>query len=253
MKTPWIGRGGVGAAAAVVAVALAGACGQFGRLPGAGTSAADSVMHYRSLAYSRPGDPLPLYDLGTVLLNRRRYEEARPPLEEAARAAEPEVSQRAHYNLGNTRLEPAYAAAAESAAVGRDERAEEMRQAAASYREALRLARGDMDAKWNLELAQKRLQEERTPPPEPPQPPEPEGTGGGGGGGGGGGSEGGGGGSDSESANQDPRPQAGSGGAERPRMSQDQAEELLANARDRELGVQQETLRKPQPRDSRAH
>jgi hypothetical protein len=36
-------------------------------------------------------------------------------------------------------------------------------------------------------------------------------------------------------------------------MSQEEAEELLANSRDRELGVQRETLRKPQPRNSSAH
>lgn len=36
-------------------------------------------------------------------------------------------------------------------------------------------------------------------------------------------------------------------------MTQEQAEELLANARERELGVQRETLRKPQPRSSTAH
>lgn len=36
-------------------------------------------------------------------------------------------------------------------------------------------------------------------------------------------------------------------------MTQNEAEELLSNARDREVGVQRETLRKPQPRTSTAH
>src|SRR5690606_20822415 len=135
---------------------------------------ADSVEMYRELAAARPGDPLPLYDLGTVLLVRQRYEEARPPLLLAVGAEAADLRQRAHYNLGNTRLEPACVAAAEEGAAARSARVDELREAAESYREALRITPGDVDAKWNLELANRRLHEERTPPPDPPEPPQPE-------------------------------------------------------------------------------
>src|SRR5690606_24070677 len=107
----------------------------------------------------------------------------------------------------------------------------------------------DVDAKWNLELTLRRLDEERVPPPEEPSPPEPDGPGGGGGAGGGGG----GGGSESAAANQNPQPQAGAGGGDRPSMSPEEAESLLSEAREREVGAQRDALRKPQPQGVIAH
>lgn len=239
------------ARAAVLALLLFGGCDADGGVGLDARTMADSVEMYRAIAAGRPADPLPLYDLGTVLLQRQRFDEAQPPLEVATRATNPGLRRRARYNLGNTRLEPFFAASGADAPKDQEERVQVLREAVEDYRQVLLLDPSDLDAKWNLELAQRLLREERTPPPEPQEPPEPEGAGAGGGGGGGG--RGGSGGADSESANQNPRPQAGTGGAERPQMSRAEAEALLDNARDRELGVQRETLAKPQPRGGVAH
>lgn len=217
-----------------------------------GDAPADSVAMYRELASARPGDPVPLYDLGTVLLTRGRFGEARPPLSRAAdppSGTDPEVVRRARFNLGNTVLEPLHAAAPAAARAEREQRAEALRAAAQDYRAVLRLTPGDVDAKWNLELTLRRLDEERVPPPEEPSPPEPDGPGGGGGAGGGGG----GGGSESAAANQNPQPQAGAGGGDRPSMSPEEAESLLSEAREREVGAQRDALRKPQPQGVIAH
>jgi len=208
----------------------------------------DSVAFYREVAAARPGDPVPLYNLGAVLLQREEFAPAVPPLERATEAAGASLRQAAHYNLGNARLAPAFEASPGFDGMSAEERerwADELRRAAESYREALRLAPADTAAKWNLELALRLLDEARRPPPDDPPPPEPdEGDSGGGGGGGGGGG--------SQSGQGGPQPSPAEGTPQQP-MTREQTEALLSAARDRELGVQRETLRKPQPAGGMAH
>lgn len=229
----------------VAAVGL-GACDTRG---GAGQGmTGDSVAFYREVAAARPGDPVPLYNLGAVLLQREEFAPAVPPLERATEAAGASLRQAAHYNLGNARLAPAFEASPGFDGMSAEERerwADELRRAAESYREALRLAPADTAAKWNLELALRLLDEARRPPPDDPPPPEPdEGDSGGGGGGGGGGG--------SQSGQGGPQPSPAEGTPQQP-MTREQTEALLSAARDRELGVQRETLRKPQPTGGMAH
>ncbi|HEX6926489.1 MAG TPA: VWA domain-containing protein [Longimicrobiaceae bacterium] len=249
-------RRNLGGGVAALLLALSAGCADpRAPSPEAADQPVDSVAMYRRVAAAQPGESVPLYNLGTVLLQRQRFEEARPPLEAATRAAEPELRQRARYNLGNTRLEPFFTPGG-AAPRDREERLRLLRDAIEDYRQALRLDADDVDAKWNLELALRLMRDERTrpPEPEPPDPPEPEGPGaGGGGGGGGGGATGDGGRGGGGAGTQDPLPQAGSGGLDRPSMSRKEAEELLQQAANREVGVQRETLEKPQPRGGIAH
>lgn len=190
------------------------------RLSAAGDlAAADSI--YRRLLAETPDDPELHYNLGTVLALQRRYDEARPHLETAAGVDAPTLVVAAPYNLGNTDLEPAYA---DSALAERDER---LRRSIESYKAALRAAPSDEDAKWNLELARRLL--ERDPPPS-------------GGGGGGGGGEG-----NPQPGERQPTPSTGGGPGSSPQMSEDQIEELLNSARQRETEVQRDRLKKPQP------
>ena len=179
---------------------------------------------YRVLLSEAPANPELQYNLGTVLLMQRRYDEARAQLEQAA--AQLPANGVTAYNIGNTDLEPAYA---DSALADRDDR---LRRAIASYRRSLIQNPDDVDAKWNLELAQRLLNRE-TPPP----------TGGGGGGGGGGA----GGETERREGEQPPVPQRASQSGPQPEMSPAEAEDLLEGAQDREGEVQQNTLRKPQP------
>lgn len=193
------------------------------------------VRRFAAAVAAAPAAPLPRYNLGTALLLGRRYEAARPHLQRVA-ADSGRVGQHAAYNLGNSHLEPVFG---EQAGEQRDA---SLRAAIDAYKRALLLDPEDRDAKWNLELARRLLNQ-------PPQP-EPEQSRSAGGGGGG---EGGGGGADSESGRQDPQPQPGGSGGPQPDLSRAAAERILAAAQERELGVQQDKLRKPQPRTSTAH
>ncbi len=172
-----------------------------------------------------PEDAVHHYDLGTVILLAGRHDEARSHLEAAERLDDPRTNGAAAYNLGSTDLEPAWA---DTLLPERDAR---LRRAIEAYKRALRANPDDQDAKWNLELSRRLL--ERDPPPA---------DGGGGGGGGAGGGQG----TPSPAAPQ-PEPGTGGGGGSAPNITRAQVENLLRSAREQELEVQRERLRKPQP------
>ncbi|HEX8358805.1 MAG TPA: hypothetical protein VF613_01705 [Longimicrobium sp.] len=173
------------------------------------------------------------YNLGTALLRLRSFDEARPNLEGAAAVpgAPRPLRERAHYNIGNTELEPALADTSRS-----KERRARLRRAVAQYQRALLIDPADGDAKWNLELALRLLAQD------PPS----------GGGGGGGGQDSGGGGEDDDQ--QDPEPAPGppqptrsSAGTGDPDLSPSAAERILSNAERGERELQRRKLRQAPP------
>jgi Ca-activated chloride channel homolog len=95
--------------------------------------------------------PVRAYNAGNAYYRMRRYEDAAVRYRLAA-AGPPSVRQPSVFNLGN-----ALVRAAEEA----PERGQLLLDAIAAYEEALRLDPTDHDAKWNLELALKRLEEDR--------------------------------------------------------------------------------------------
>ena len=163
------------------------------------------------------------YNLGTALLRLQRYGEAREHLEIATRADEPGTRQRAFYNQGNTHLEPAFRAQRSP------ERTEALQEAVRSYREALLLDPDDMDAKWNLELAQRLLAEQGSggSSDDPRQ-----------GGGGGGGED------EQAPSSPDPTPAPAGGTGSAPQMTPAEAERVLQAAAQREASLQQEKLQR---------
>jgi hypothetical protein len=100
---------------------------------------------------------LAAYNLATTRLRLGEHAAARGGLESAARRARTaELRFRAEFNAGSADLEPAFAAAErDSATLAR------VRRAVQRYRSALRVRPDDVDAKWNLELAERLL----APPP----------------------------------------------------------------------------------------
>ncbi|MFL6192923.1 MAG: VWA domain-containing protein [Thermoanaerobaculia bacterium] len=88
-----------------------------------------------------PGDPMVQYDAGTAHLAAGSSRKAMSILEKAAKGAGPELAPVAHYNLGNARLAAGDAAGAVQA-----------------YRRTLLAQPGNLDAKYNLEIA---LREEK--------------------------------------------------------------------------------------------
>lgn len=114
---------------------------------------ARAVERYRKALDRAAADaPRLRYNLGTALLWDGDPGEARDQLTAALEAQSPELRARAFYNLGNTHVE--------DGAVGGVER---LQAAIEAYRRALLLDPDDEDARWNLELAMRRLEEDRSP------------------------------------------------------------------------------------------
>ena len=89
-----------------------------------------------------PEDPVAQYNAGTARIQAGGDAEA--PLTQAAEAGEGDLVPSAHYNLGNARL-----------------KAQDFEGAIESYKNALRHASNFEDAKWNLELARRLLEQQQ--------------------------------------------------------------------------------------------
>jgi tetratricopeptide (TPR) repeat protein len=180
-----------------------------------------------------------LYNLGTALLRLGEAELARARLNESLEAQLPELRARAFYNLGN----------AHATVVGREAAdAEDLRAAIDAYRRSLLLDSTRDDARWNLELALRRLeqlesQQSMTRPEQDPSA-SPEGERGG----------------EREGArgeqSQSTRPGSGAtslderadlGSAESP-LPKELAEQILRAVEERERGLQREKLRRERRR-----
>jgi tetratricopeptide (TPR) repeat protein len=119
------------------------------RLYSAGDFAESAKALDRALAAD--STPVRAYNAGNAYYRMRRYEDAAVRYRLAA-AGPASVRQPSVFNLGNSLVR-----AAEEA----PERGQLLLDAVAAYEEALRLDPHDQDAKWNLELALKRLEEDR--------------------------------------------------------------------------------------------
>src|SRR5262249_35412575 len=170
-----------------------------------GTSAFGAKDYMRAATLFRSaidaGDKRPetMYDYGTSLLAADSLTAAAEVLDRLADARDPELRYRALFNLRLAHLKRGLAAPQGSADEALD-------AALAAYKKVLLMRAGDLDAKWNYELALHRKK-----------------TGGGGGGGGSGGS--------SNSSPKPPAPQPGG-------LGQNQADQLLGSAAREERDVQ---------------
>ena len=120
------------------------------RLYASGDFAASAQALDRALAAD--STPARAYHAGNAYYRMRRYEDAVVRYRRGATGAAV-LRQQSVYNLGN-----ALVRAAEEA----PERGQLLIDAVAAYEEALRLDPSDRDAKWNLEIALQRLEEDRT-------------------------------------------------------------------------------------------
>jgi Ca-activated chloride channel family protein len=109
-----------------------------GKQPGEAVGPAETALRLA------PGDPTVQYDAGTAHLAAGHDRKAVKLLEKSAKGAGPELSTAAHYNLGNARLAAGDAAGA-----------------AEAFRQTLRQAPGNPDAKYNLELALREEQKQK--------------------------------------------------------------------------------------------
>ena len=164
----------------------------------------------------RQGDRSPgaLYNYGTALVAADSLAAAAEILERAVEKADPEVRYRARFNKGLTHL--VRGLPSDSGAAPTDSAGGQLKLALADYKRVLIQRPGDLDAKWNYELA---LEKEKQ---------------GGGGGGGGGQSN-----ASEAPAQNEPKPQ--------PTLAQRQAEQLLGSAEREEREVQSKKQKQNRP------
>jgi len=114
---------------------------------------AESYAAFESAA-AATGDPGLAYNAGNALYQMHRYQEAARRFGQAA-GGPPALRQRSYFNLANSLVR---------AAEGAPARRSLLEGGVAAYEEALRLDPSDTAAKWNLELALRRLAEEDRSP-----------------------------------------------------------------------------------------
>lgn len=113
----------------------------------------DAVAAYQRVVESGEASPQVHYNLGTALLALGRYDEADAHFQRALQGVEPELRERAFYNLGNRFLQDARGS-------GDVRRQGELLDAAIeAYKRTLRIDPQDVDAKWNLEMALREREE----------------------------------------------------------------------------------------------
>lgn len=160
---------------------------------------AQAAARYRALINEGDRQAGTLYNYGTSLLAADSLTSAAEALERAAETKHDEIRYRALFNLGLAHLERGLALPPQQAD-------EPLDAALAAYKKVLLLRSGDLDAKWNYELALRKKQQ---------------------GGGGGGGGE-----SNPSPSSEAPAPKPSGG------LGQRQAEQLLGSAAREERDVQ---------------
>ena len=102
-----------------------------------------ALEYYHSAETCIPESPELEYNMGSALHEQGAYEEAIERLTKALSTTDIMQESRTHYNLGNTHF-----------------RADDFQKAIESYQKALEINPDDRDAKYNLELARRRLKDQ---------------------------------------------------------------------------------------------
>jgi Ca-activated chloride channel family protein len=109
----------------------------------------DAEKAYLEAQSGMPGRPELSYNLGNSLIKQKKYEQALQALQDSVRKGSPELQENSWYNVGNALFD-----------IGK------LKESAQSYIQALRLNPADRDAKHNLELALKKIEEQKQQQPQ---------------------------------------------------------------------------------------
>ncbi len=109
----------------------------------------DAEKAYLDAQASMPGRPELSYNLGNSLIKQQKYDQALQALAQAVSKGDKGLQARGYYNVGNALFDMG-----------------NLRESAQSYIRALRLNPTDMDAKHNLEIALKKMQEQKQEQPQ---------------------------------------------------------------------------------------
>ena len=130
----------------------------------------EAVRLYRQALREGEDSPELRYNLGTALVQLGKFDEADEHLQQAVRARNADVRQRAHFNTGYRSLV--------TGRNGGEGATERLAAAIESYKHALRLNPRDVDAKWNLEMALREQEKQQQSPQQNQNQPQNQGGGG---------------------------------------------------------------------------
>ena len=124
-----------------------------------------AISEYERVSREQPDRPEPVYNSANARYRLEEYEKAQEGLEEALEDSygvdDEDIAARTQFNLGNVFFQ-----------------AEEYEQAIEDYKEVLRQDPDNVDAKHNLELALRQIEEQQMEQQQPQQPePQPRGQG----------------------------------------------------------------------------
>ncbi|MFQ6673970.1 MAG: tetratricopeptide repeat protein, partial [Fidelibacterota bacterium] len=106
---------------------------------------ANSLTYYESILQKHPDMPEARYGAGSSAYNSGDYERALSEFQAALNSRDPQLRARTFYNLGNTLFKQ-----------GR------FKESLETYRRALELDPGDLDGKYNYELARRRIEQQES-------------------------------------------------------------------------------------------
>jgi Ca-activated chloride channel family protein len=112
-----------------------------------------ALREYRRLLNEKPTDARLRFNAGAAAFQAKDYEKAQEYLQAALLSQDLSLQQRTYYNLGNTQ----YRVGEETTKA--EEKQQNWEQAVSSYESALKLDPKDADAKFNLDLVKKKLEE----------------------------------------------------------------------------------------------
>lgn len=102
----------------------------------------EALKRYRAAQREDPTGAAPPYNLGTVLYRQRKYDNAIKAFERALNSDDASLQARTYYDIGNCHF-----------------RKNDLLKAIESYKKSLQLDPKDAEAKFNLELARRKLKE----------------------------------------------------------------------------------------------
>jgi Ca-activated chloride channel homolog len=113
---------------------------------------ASALEIYRRAEVLRPDLPALNYNAGNTLSRQNDFDRAVGEDQRAVHSSDPEVQDRAYYSMGNAYV-----------------KSNQLREAADAYKSALRVNPSDVDAKYNLEIIQRRIDQEQARQQQTPQ------------------------------------------------------------------------------------